>query len=41
MKLRTQLHDMVICSTPAFEQFQATLSAGVLPHTAVTEPAGP
>ncbi|GJU00827.1 hypothetical protein Tco_1111165 [Tanacetum coccineum] len=28
-------------STPAFEQFQATLSAGVLPHTAVTEPAGP
>ncbi|GJT78727.1 hypothetical protein Tco_1045452 [Tanacetum coccineum] len=26
-------------STPAFEQFQATLSAGVLPHTAV--PAGP
>ncbi|GJS79618.1 hypothetical protein Tco_0729499 [Tanacetum coccineum] len=28
-------------STLAFEQFQATLSAGVLPHTAVTEPAGP
>ncbi|GJV54307.1 hypothetical protein Tco_1450048 [Tanacetum coccineum] len=28
-------------STPAFEQFQANLSAGVLPHTAVTEPAGP
>ncbi|GKB21415.1 hypothetical protein Tco_0855338 [Tanacetum coccineum] len=28
-------------STPAFEQFQATLSAGVLPHTAVPEPAGP
>ncbi|GJV96901.1 hypothetical protein Tco_1548478 [Tanacetum coccineum] len=26
-------------STPAFEQFQVTLSAGVLPHTAV--PAGP
>ncbi|GJZ33495.1 hypothetical protein Tco_0578931 [Tanacetum coccineum] len=28
-------------STPAFEQFQANLSAGVLPHTAVPEPAGP
>ncbi|GKA43448.1 hypothetical protein Tco_0736172 [Tanacetum coccineum] len=28
-------------STPAFEQFQANLSAGVFPHTAVTEPAGP
>ncbi|GKA05735.1 hypothetical protein Tco_0684855 [Tanacetum coccineum] len=28
-------------STPAFEQFHANLSAGVLPHTAVTEPAGP
>ncbi|GJW64243.1 putative ribonuclease H-like domain-containing protein [Tanacetum coccineum] len=28
-------------STPAFEQFQANLSAGVLPHTAVHEPAGP
>ncbi|GKD60736.1 hypothetical protein Tco_1298245 [Tanacetum coccineum] len=28
-------------STPAFEQFQATLSASVLPHTAVPEPAGP
>ncbi|GKD92427.1 hypothetical protein Tco_1372264 [Tanacetum coccineum] len=28
-------------STPAFEQFQANLSAGVLPPTAVTEPAGP
>ncbi|GKC16509.1 hypothetical protein Tco_1013291, partial [Tanacetum coccineum] len=27
-------------STPAFEPFQATLSAGVLPHTAVPEPAG-
>ncbi|GJT76443.1 hypothetical protein Tco_1043168 [Tanacetum coccineum] len=25
----------------AFEQFHANLSAGVLPHTAVTEPAGP
>ncbi|GJY24068.1 hypothetical protein Tco_0397726 [Tanacetum coccineum] len=28
-------------STPAFEQFPANLSAGVLPHTAVPEPAGP
>ncbi|GKD15213.1 hypothetical protein Tco_1199620 [Tanacetum coccineum] len=28
-------------STPAFEPFQANLSAGVLPHTAVPEPAGP
>ncbi|GKE86905.1 hypothetical protein Tco_1560647, partial [Tanacetum coccineum] len=28
-------------STLAFEQFQANLSAGVLPHTAVPEPAGP
>ncbi|GKB77984.1 hypothetical protein Tco_0944879 [Tanacetum coccineum] len=28
-------------STPAFEQFHINLSAGVLPHTAVTEPAGP
>ncbi|GJY60501.1 hypothetical protein Tco_0461158 [Tanacetum coccineum] len=28
-------------STSAFEQFQANLSAGVLPHTAVHEPAGP
>ncbi|GJU64252.1 putative ribonuclease H-like domain-containing protein [Tanacetum coccineum] len=27
-------------STPAFEQFHINLSAGVLPHTAVTEPAG-
>ncbi|GJU36952.1 hypothetical protein Tco_1185306 [Tanacetum coccineum] len=28
-------------STPAFEQFQANLSAGGLPHTAVSEFAGP
>ncbi|GJU36494.1 hypothetical protein Tco_1184848, partial [Tanacetum coccineum] len=28
-------------STPAFEQFQANLSAGGLPHTAVSESAGP
>ncbi|GJS48281.1 putative ribonuclease H-like domain-containing protein [Tanacetum coccineum] len=28
-------------SPPAFEQFQANPSAGVLPHTAVPEPAGP
>ncbi|GKB47343.1 hypothetical protein Tco_0898096 [Tanacetum coccineum] len=28
-------------SPPSFEQFQANLSAGVLPHTAVPEPAGP
>ncbi|GKC73480.1 hypothetical protein Tco_1119363 [Tanacetum coccineum] len=28
-------------STPAFGQFHANLSAGVLPHTTVTEPAGP
>ncbi|GKF43048.1 hypothetical protein Tco_0126390, partial [Tanacetum coccineum] len=28
-------------STPAFEQFQANLSAGVLPHTTVPEHAGP
>ncbi|GJY18730.1 hypothetical protein Tco_0390221 [Tanacetum coccineum] len=28
-------------STPVFEQFHANLSAGVLPHTVVTEPAGP
>ncbi|GKA96513.1 hypothetical protein Tco_0818608, partial [Tanacetum coccineum] len=27
-------------STPAFEQFQANLSPGVLPHTSVPEPAG-
>ncbi|GKG65239.1 hypothetical protein Tco_0671428, partial [Tanacetum coccineum] len=27
-------------STPAFAQFQANLFAGVLPHTAVPEPAG-
>ncbi|GKA81715.1 hypothetical protein Tco_0788407 [Tanacetum coccineum] len=27
-------------TTPAFEQFQANISAGVLPHTAVPEPAG-
>ncbi|GKG50767.1 hypothetical protein Tco_0538891, partial [Tanacetum coccineum] len=28
-------------STPIFEQFHANLSAGVLPHTVVTAPAGP
>ncbi|GJS70036.1 hypothetical protein Tco_0702877 [Tanacetum coccineum] len=28
-------------TTPSFGQFHANLSAGVLPHTAVTEPAGP
>ncbi|GKB95418.1 hypothetical protein Tco_0981555 [Tanacetum coccineum] len=27
-------------TTPAFEQFRANISAGVLPHTAVPEPAG-